>query len=144
MSEEGAPTVRLTHAETHADPSACSSSSMHTGGPVMQQQTPADTEEKRVSSLSAGFIPLPPTHSPRPAAPVIWPQLESAKLNLALQRKAVSIWHWAHRLCFFLNYVFLFPLLLERPHWESTVQCVRCFFGSEPCLKVVGFFCFLC
>lgn len=51
MSAEGGPAARLTPAETSTEPSACGSS-LRTGG--MQQQTPADTEEKRVSGFSAG------------------------------------------------------------------------------------------
>lgn len=50
MSEEGAQTVRLTHAETQTHASACGA---HTGG-AMQLQTPADAEEKRVSTSTLG------------------------------------------------------------------------------------------
>lgn len=75
MSEEGdgGPTVRPTPAETLTDPLAC----VHTG--EMQQQSPADTEEKRVSGFSAGFSVLL-----GPDAPVIWAQLESGELLVFL------------------------------------------------------------
>lgn len=67
MSEEGGPTVGVTPAELLADPSACA----RTEG--MQQQTHADTEEKRVSGFSAGVLL-------GPGAPAIWAQLESGKI----------------------------------------------------------------
>lgn len=63
MSEEGAHTVGLAHAETLTHTSACST---HTGGP-MQLQASTDTEEKKVSTLMLGascwFLILHPTVS---------------------------------------------------------------------------------
>lgn len=68
MSEEGAQTVRLTHAETQTHASACGA---RTGGAV-QLQTPADAEEKRVST-STVVDSCPPS----PSRFLIWAQLES-------------------------------------------------------------------
>lgn len=124
MSEEGAPTVRVSPADTHTDPLACSSSSIHTVG--MQQQTPADTEEKRVSSFSAVFSALL-----RPDAPVIWAQLESSKLNSVLQR----VFYLALGTeAFFKKNVFVSVTVRATPLGvHSAVRAL--FFGSEPWLE---------
>lgn len=71
MSEEGAQTVRLTHAETQTHASACGA---HAGG-AMQLQTPADAEEKRVSTSALG------DSRPSSSRFSIWAQLESTSVT---------------------------------------------------------------
>lgn len=71
MSEEGAQTVRLTHAKTQTHTSACGA---HTGG-AMQLQTPADAEEKRVSTSTLR------DSRPSPSCFLIWAQLESTSVT---------------------------------------------------------------
>lgn len=87
MSEEGAHTVGLAHAETLTHTSACST---HTGGP-MQLQASTDTEEKKVSTLNAWSFLLVFDSSPNRV--LIWAQLKSTVELCA--SKAVSIWHSA-------------------------------------------------